>query len=65
MGDFNSRTGAKNEFENDVSVSNAFTDETNFLRDLSLLKRVSADKHTNVNGNCLLELCKSFDLRLK
>ena len=67
MGDFNSRTGATNdfiEFENDVSVSNTFTDETNFLRDLSLLKRANADKHTNVNGNCLLELCKSFDLRI-
>ena len=67
MGDFNARTATKNDFtqfDNDITVDNVFRDESNFLRDLNLQNRHSNDKVTNINGNLLLELCKSFDLRI-
>lgn len=68
MGDFNSRTAVKNdfiEFENEITFSAGLVDETNnFLKELGLLKRYSSDKVLNQNGQSLLELCKSFDLKI-
>lgn len=67
MGDFNARTATKNDFthfDNDITVDNVFQDESNSLKELNLQNRYSNDKVTNLNGNLLLELCKSFDLRI-
>ena len=67
MGDYNSRTATNNDFvylENDPSSSDVLVSESKTFKELDILKRYSMDKSTNDNGKSLLELCKTFDLRI-
>ena len=68
MGDFNSRTGNRSDLlpiEKQVTVSTGYTDEhTNYIEQLELTIRSNSDNILNKNGQGLLSLCQTLNLRI-
>ena len=62
MGDFNARTGTKNDFI--VEEHNNLVPDGNFPLPRQVPNRKSFDSHINEHGKYLIELCKSLDLRI-
>ena len=66
MGDFNARTGTKEDFvdfNSEKIDSDFFEDESMHNQEkLNLCQRYNLDKNNNINGNGLISLCKNFNL---
>ena len=61
-GDFNARTGMENDFT--VFDSCKFAPSENLPTPKEVPARKNFDQHLNEQGNILLEICKSLDLRI-